>query len=45
MKIIKGSANPKAEEKNFYQLSDFIYNLENPLFGKRGEREISMDII
>jgi len=35
MKIIKGSANPKAEEKNFYQLSDFIYNLENPLFGKK----------
>ncbi|SIP92165.1 hypothetical protein SAMN05421682_101342 [Chryseobacterium indoltheticum] len=35
MKIIKGNANPKAEEKNFYQLSDFIYNLENPLFGKK----------
>lgn len=39
MKIIKGSANPKAEEKNFYQLSDFIYNLENPLFGKKEDEK------
>lgn len=35
MKTIKGSTNPKAEEKTFYELSDFIYHFENPLFGKR----------
>lgn len=35
MKTIKGSTNPKAEEKTFYELSDFIYQFENPLFGKK----------
>lgn len=35
MKTIKGSTNPKAEEKTFYELSDFIYHFENPLFGKK----------
>lgn len=35
MKTIKGSTNPKAEEKTFYELSDFVYHFENPLFGKK----------
>lgn len=35
METIKGNTNPKAEEKTFYELSDFIYNLGNPLFWKR----------
>ncbi|WP_411811287.1 hypothetical protein ACLB9Y_14995 [Chryseobacterium scophthalmum] len=39
MKIIKGNTNPKAEEKNFYELSDFIYNFENPLFEKKEDEK------
>jgi len=39
MKTIKGSTNPKAEEKTFYELSDFVYHFENPLFGKKENKK------
>lgn len=35
MKTIKGNIAPKAEEKNFYELSDFIPDFGTPLFTEK----------
>ncbi|MFC3160735.1 Predicted chitinase [Chryseobacterium arachidis] len=39
METIKGTTNPKAEEKTYYELSDFIYKFGNPLFGKKDDEK------